>query len=182
MRFIKTEIEGVVIIEPRVFQDHRGFFMETWEARKFAEAGITAQFVQDNHSKSVQGTLRGLHYQIEHPQGKLVRVVAGEVYDVVVDIRRSSPDYGKWLGFYLSAGNKRQLWVPPGFAHGFYVLTESAEFIYKCTDFYAPEYERTILWNDATLGIMWPLLPGAPVRLSEKDQRGLPFSQAETYS
>jgi dTDP-4-dehydrorhamnose 3,5-epimerase len=181
MRFTKTDIPDVIIVDPKVFEDHRGFFMETWEARKFARAGIDVNFVQDNHSKSFQGTLRGLHYQIQHPQGKLVRVVAGEVFDVVVDLRRSSPTFGKWAGVYLSSENKRQIWVPPGFAHGFYVLSDSAEFIYKCTDFYAPEHERTILWNDQSLGIAWPILPDVPLRLSEKDERGIPFHLAEYY-
>ncbi len=181
MKFISTSLPGVIIIEPEVFTDSRGFFMETWEKRKFARAGITANFVQDNHSKSVRGTLRGLHYQIRQPQGKLVRVIAGEVFDVAVDIRKSSPTFGQWVGLHLSAENKHQIWVPPGFAHGFYVLTEAAEFTYKCTDFYAPEYERTILWNDKDLAINWPLKPGFPLVLSEKDKAGIPFEKAEVY-
>lgn len=182
MKFIKTKIPDVVIVEPRVFEDHRGFFMETWEARKFAEAGIFVNFVQDNHSKSVQGTLRGLHYQIKHPQGKLVRVVSGEVFDVAVDIRKSSQTFGQWVGVYLSEANKRQVWIPPGFAHGFYVLSDTAEFIYKCTDFYAPEYERTILWNDEDLSITWPIQKNVPLILSEKDKLGTPLKNAEYYS
>ena len=159
-KFIKTEIEGVILIEPKVFTDPRGFFMETWEKRKFAQVGIREDFVQDNHSKSVRGTLRGLHYQIRQPQGKLVQVIVGEVFDVAVDIRKSSPTFGQWVGLHLSAENKHQLWIPPGFAHGFYVLTETAEFTYKCTDYYTPEYERTILWNDKDLAINWPVKPG----------------------
>ena len=181
MKFIKTKIPDVIIVEPRVFEDHRGFFMETWETRKFAGVGINADFVQDNHSKSVKGTLRGLHYQIKQPQGKLVQVIAGEVFDVAVDIRKNSPTFGKWVGILLTSDNKRQVWVPPGFAHGFYVLTETAEFTYKCTDFYAPEHERTILWNDKDLAINWPVKPGLPLILSEKDKAGISFKKAEVY-
>jgi len=181
MKFTQTKIPDVIIIEPQVFEDHRGFFMETWEARKFAKAGITAGFVQDNYSKSVQGTLRGLHYQIKHPQGKLVQIISGEIFDVAVDIRKSSPAFGKWIGIILSSENKRQIWIPPGFAHGFYALSETAEFIYKCTDFYAPEYERTILWNDEVLSIEWPLQSDIPLILSEKDTLATPFKNAEYY-
>lgn len=181
MRFLPTRIPEVVVIEPQVFGDSRGFFMETWHARKFAAAGLDLTFVQDNHSKSGQGTLRGLHYQIEQPQGKLVRVVSGEVFDVAVDLRRSSPTFGQWVGEVLSAENRRMLWVPPGFAHGFYVTSESAEFVYKCTEFYAPEHERCIRWDDPELAIVWPLVHGVPSLLSAKDAEGLPFRQAPCY-
>jgi dTDP-4-dehydrorhamnose 3,5-epimerase len=181
MRFLPTRIPEVVVIEPQVFGDQRGFFMETWHARTFAAAGLDLAFVQDNHSKSCQGTLRGLHYQIEQPQGKLVRVIAGEVFDVAVDLRKSSPTFGQWVGEILSAGNKRMLWVPPGFAHGFYVTSESAEFTYKCTDFYAPEHERSIRWDDPELAIAWPLVEGAAPLLSAKDAQGFPFRQAPCY-
>ena len=177
MNIIETELPGVVIIEPRVFGDARGFFVETWNARAFAQHGLDLKFVQDNHSKSVQGTLRGLHYQIKQPQGKLVRVTAGEVFDVAVDIRKSSPTFGKWFGVVLSAENKRMLWVPMGFAHGFYVLSDSAEFMYKCTDYYAPEYERCIRWNDPDLGINWPIAQGQAPLLSEKDSQGVGLKQ-----
>lgn len=181
MRVTATAIPDVKLIEPRVFADARGFFMETWHAGVFREAGLDVQFVQDNHSRSGQGTLRGLHYQIERPQGKLVRVVAGEVFDVAVDLRRSSPTFGQVLGDVLSAENKLQLWVPPGFAHGFYVLSEWAEVVYKCTDFYAPEHERTLRWDDAALAIEWPLVGGRPPLLSDKDARGLAFAEVPTY-
>jgi len=181
MRFLPTKIPEVVVIEPQVFGDSRGFFMETWHARKFAAAGLDSVFVQDNHSKSGQGILRGLHYQIEQPQGKLVRVVSGEVFDVAVDLRRSSPTFGQWVGELLSADNKLMLWVPPGFAHGFYVTSESAEFTYKCTDFYAPEHERCIRWDDPDLAIAWPLVDGALPLLSLKDVAGASFQQAPYY-
>ncbi len=181
MRFVPTRIPEVVLIEPQVFGDSRGFFMETWHARKFAAAGLDLAFVQDNHSKSGQGTLRGLHYQIVNPQGKLVRVISGEVYDVAVDLRQSSPTFGRWAGELLSAENKRMLWVPPGFAHGFYVTSDSAEFIYKCTDFYAPEHERCIRWDDPELAIAWPLVEGVLPLLSPKDAAGTPFRQAAYY-
>ncbi len=181
MRFTPTSIPDVILIEPKVFGDARGFMMETYQAQRFAEAGISANFVQDNHSGSCQGTLRGLHYQIQQAQGKLVRVVAGEVYDVAVDLRRSSPTFGKWIGMTLTAENKRQLWVPPGFGHGFYVLSEWAEFHYKVTDFYAPQWERTILWDDPALGISWPLIDGQPVLLSPKDAQGQRLADAELY-
>lgn len=160
MEFIPTAIPDVIVIKPTVFGDDRGFFMETWEAKKFAGAGLTSSFVQDNHSRSQRHTLRGLHYQIEKPQGKLVRVVSGEVFDVAVDLRRRAPTFGQWVGKTLSASNKHQLWVPPGFAHGFLVTSESAEFVYKCTDFYAPRHERTLMWNDPEVGISWPIADG----------------------
>lgn len=179
MHFIKTEIPDVVIIEPRVFGDERGFFMETWQRKTFAENGIDFDFVQDNHSLSGKGILRGLHYQIRQPQGKLVRVAEGEVFDVAVDIRSGSKWFGKWVGVRLSAGNKRMLWVPPGFAHGFCVLSERAAFMYKCTDFYAPEHERSIVWNDPDLNIAWPL-DGEPV-LSGKDLQGARLAEAEVF-
>ncbi|MBU2910336.1 dTDP-4-dehydrorhamnose 3,5-epimerase [Vibrio splendidus] len=160
MKVIDTRIPDVKIIEPSVFGDVRGFFMETWNQKKFEElvTGKPTSFVQDNHSKSKKGILRGLHYQTENTQGKLVRVISGEVFDVAVDIRKGSPTFGQWVGEYLSAKNKRQLWVPEGFAHGFYVTSEDAEFVYKCTDYYNPEYERSIAWNDSELSINWPLL------------------------
>ncbi|RPI30105.1 MAG: dTDP-4-dehydrorhamnose 3,5-epimerase [Chloroflexota bacterium] len=182
MQFIPASLPGLILIEPQVFSDARGFFMETFQARLFADAGISTDFVQDNHSGSQKGTLRGLHYQIRQAQGKLVRVIAGEVFDVAVDLRRSSPSFGKWEGFCLSSENKRQLWVPPGFAHGFYVLSQWAEVIYKTSDFYAPEWERTLLWNDPDLGIKWPLDSGlTDVLISPKDARGKPLREAELF-
>jgi dTDP-4-dehydrorhamnose 3,5-epimerase len=181
VKIIPTELPGVLIIEPRVFGDNRGFFLESWNARAFAEAGLPMAFVQDNHSLSTRGTMRGLHYQLEHTQGKLVRVVTGEVFDVAVDMRRSSATFGKWMGVTLSADNKRMLWVPAGFAHGFYVTSERAEFLYKCTDFYDPASERTLLWNDPAVGIGWPLQPGVEVQLSAKDKAGGYFAAAETF-
>ncbi|TLS69850.1 dTDP-4-dehydrorhamnose 3,5-epimerase [Photobacterium damselae] len=173
MNVIETDIPDVKIIEPAVFGDERGFFMETWNQKKFEElvTGRPTSFVQDNHSKSKKGILRGLHYQTENTQGKLVRVVSGEVFDVAVDIRKNSPTFGKWVGVYLSAENKRQLWVPEGFAHGFYVTSDEAEFVYKCTDYYNPSAEHSILWNDPEIGIEWPLT-GEPT-LSLKDKAGV---------
>jgi dTDP-4-dehydrorhamnose 3,5-epimerase len=182
MNFTPTAIPDVVLVEPKIFGDQRGFFAETWEARKFAAAGIDAGFVQDNHSRSARGVLRGLHYQLEQPQGKLVRVAAGEVYDVAVDLRRSSPTFGRWVAERLSAENHRMLWIPPGFAHGFLVISEYADFVYKCTNFYHPASERTLLWNDATLGIEWPLEPGETPALSPKDAAGSALAAAETYA
>jgi len=180
MQAVNTEIPGVIILEPKVFGDQRGFFFESFNARSFAEAtGLQREFAQDNHSRSQRGVLRGLHYQVQQAQGKLVRVTAGEVYDVAVDLRRSSPTFGKWVGTLLSAENKRQLWVPEGFAHGFVVLSEFAEFLYKTTDYYAPEHERCIRWDDPTLAIDWPL-DGAP-QLSAKDQAGLSFAEAQVF-
>lgn len=181
MNVIPTGLPGVVIIEPRVFGDARGFFFESWNEQAFAQAGLPMKFVQDNHSLSVRGTLRGLHYQLRRPQGKLVRVAAGEVFDVAVDLRRSSPTFGKWIGATLSAENKRMLWVPEGFAHGFYVTSERAEFLYKCTDFYDPGSERTLAWDDPEIGIRWPLAAGVPPLLSTKDLQGLRLAQAETF-
>ncbi len=156
--------------------------METWSTRDFSEAGLELNFVQDNHSSSTQGILRGLHYQIQNPQGKLVRVIRGEVYDVAVDMRKSSPTYGESVGIILSEQNQRMLWVPPGFAHGFYVTSETAEFVYKCTDLYAPEHERSLLWNDPDLNIDWPIATGTAPILSEKDTNGTPFKKADSYS
>ena len=180
MKVIETAIPGVLVIEPKVFGDARGFFYESWNARDFdAAVGKPTRFVQDNHSASARGVLRGLHYQLAKPQGKLVRAVAGEVYDVVVDLRRSSPTFGRWIGERLSADNHRLLWVPEGLAHGFLVLSERAEFLYKTTDYYAPEHERTLLWNDPAVGIEWPL-QGAPL-LKPKDEAGTPLAAAETF-
>ena len=167
MKVLPTDIPGVLILEPKVFGDERGFFLETFHARRYAEAGIPGPFVQDNYSRSVKGTLRGLHFQEPQPQGKLVQVVAGAVYDVAVDIRKGSPTFGKWVGVELSSENKRQFWVPPGFAHGFCVLSESADFQYKCTALYAPENDRGISWNDPDLAISWPI--SATPKLSAKD-------------
>lgn len=181
MQFIPSSIPEVLLVEPKVFGDDRGFFMETFQAQRFAGAGIAVNFVQDNHSGSRQGILRGLHYQIRNPQGKLVRVVAGEVYDVAVDIRRGSPTFGCWVGAVISAQNRRQIYVPPGFAHGFYVLSEWAEIVYKASDYYAPEWERSIIWDDPAIGIDWPLLDGQPPQLSAKDSAGLPLAEAEIF-
>lgn len=178
--FIKTAIPEVILIEPKVFRDERGFFLESYQKQRFAEQGIRAEFVQDNHSKSVHGVLRGLHYQIRQPQGKLVRVIAGEIFDVAVDIRRNSPTFGQWVGDYLSAENQRMIWIPPGFAHGFFVTSPEAEVLYKATDYYAPEWERTIVWNDPTIQINWPIGKTLPI-LSAKDANGKPLSEAETY-
>ncbi len=180
MHVIPTAIPDVLIIEPKVFGDARGFFFESYNEHAFAQAtGLSLKFVQDNHSRSAQGVLRGLHYQIRQPQGKLVRVVRGSVFDVAVDLRRSSPTFGRWVGVELSESNHRQLWVPPGFAHGFVVTSESADFLYKTTDYYAPEYERSIAWDDPAIGIQWPL-DGAPA-LSAKDRQGVSLAQAEVY-
>lgn len=179
MKFTPTALADVLLIEPRVFGDARGYFFESYNRRAFAQAGIDVEFVQDNHSRSARGVLRGLHYQIEHAQGKLVRVVSGEVYDVAVDMRRSSPTFGRSIGMTLSAHDKQMLWIPPGFAHGFLVLSETAEFLYKTTDFWYPEFERSLLWNDSALGIAWPLQQ-APT-LAAKDAAGTPFAIADTY-
>jgi dTDP-4-dehydrorhamnose 3,5-epimerase len=179
MNFVTSNIPDVLIIQPRVFEDERGFFFESYQKQRFESLGIPFEFVQDNHSLSRQGVLRGLHYQIQQPQGKLVRVVSGEVFDVAVDIRRSSPTFGKWMGINLSAQNKTMLWIPPGFAHGFYVLSESAEVLYKASGYYAPQWERTLIWNDPALNIQWPEGP-SPV-ISSKDAAGLPLSQADLF-
>ena len=181
MEITPTEISSVLIINPKVLVDERGFFVETFQARRFAEAGLPTHFVQENLSGSHQGILRGLHYQIRQAQGKLVQVMVGEIYDVVVDLRRNSPAFGKWNGIKLSSKDQRQLWVPEGFAHGFYVLSDWAELVYKTTDFYEPEWERTLLWNDPVLNIPWPLLNGKPPLLSPKDAKGKRLSEAEVY-
>ncbi|MCM2288721.1 MAG: dTDP-4-dehydrorhamnose 3,5-epimerase [Sulfuritalea sp.] len=180
MKAIPTAIPEVLLLEPKVFGDERGFFYESWNKRTFAELGIAADFVQDNHSKSQKNVLRGLHYQIEHAQGKLVRVTAGSVYDVAVDLRRSSPSFGQWVAFTLSAEDKRMAWIPPGFAHGFCVTSDSAEFLYKTTDYWSPQHERTLLWNDSQLAIPWPLV-GEPL-LAAKDKAGTPLAEAETFA
>lgn len=180
MRVIPTAIPDVLIIEPKVFGDARGFFFESFNQRAFNEAtGLNVQFVQDNHSRSARGVLRGLHYQIEHAQGKLVRVVQGAVFDVAVDIRKSSPTFGKWVGIELTAENFRQMWIPAGFAHGFLVLSETADFLYKTTDYYMPDYERSILWKDANIGIEWPMRENPLI--SEKDKVACQFKEAECF-
>jgi len=181
MKFVPTEIQGVVIIDPVVYCDERGYFCETFQAKNFSEAGIPTHFVQDNQSRSHKGVIRGLHYQIRQAQGKLIRVTAGEIYDVAVDLRKSSPTCGKWNGHILSAENKRQIWVSPGFAHGFYVLSEWAEVLYKATDFYAPVWERTLAWNDPQVNIAWPLANGQLPIISQKDSQGCSFKEAELY-
>lgn len=181
MRFTPTALPEVVLVEPRVFGDARGFFMETWEQAKFAAAGIDAHFVQDNHSASSRWVLRGLHFQLRRPQGKLVRVLQGEVFDVAVDVRRSSPTFGRWVGETLSADNKRMLWIPAGFAHGFLVLSEQAEFAYKCTDFYDPASERSLLWNDPQVGIDWPLPEGIQPALAARDANGASLAALDCY-
>lgn len=181
MKVIDTRIPDVKIIEPQVFGDERGFFLETYRASIMDELTGGKPFVQDNHSKSAQGILRGLHYQMQHTQGKLVRVVQGAVFDVAVDMRRDSPSFGQWVGEILSAENKRQLWVPEGFAHGFYVISDSAEFVYKCTDYYAPEHDRSLKWNDPTIGIEWPLVNDQQPLLSAKDEAGKSFEEADTF-
>lgn len=180
MKIIETSINDALVIEPKVFADERGIFFESFNGRVMADAGIKEPFVQDNHSRSVKNVLRGLHYQIRQPQGKLVRVVAGEVFDVAVDLRTDSPTFGRWYGAHLSAENRRMFWIPPGCAHGFLVLSETADFVYKATDFYAPQHERTLLWNDPHLNIAWPL-NGEPPVLSAKDDNGARFNEAEVY-
>jgi dTDP-4-dehydrorhamnose 3,5-epimerase len=180
MRIEPTALPDVILIEPRVFEDARGFFFESWNRRAFADAGIDAEFVQDNHSRSRRGVLRGLHYQIEHAQGKLVRVIAGEVFDVAVDLRRSSSTFGQHVALRLSADNRRMLFIPPGFAHGFLVDSEEAEFLYKTTDYWYPQHERTLLWNDPALRIAWP--GDEPPTLAPKDAAGLPLAVADVYA
>jgi len=181
MEFVPTRLPDVIVIKPLVFEDSRGFFMETWHRTLFKQAGIDATFVQDSHSESVAGTIRGLHYQIKQTQGKLIRVVKGEAFDVAVDLRKSSLHFGRWASEILSAENKKQIWIPPGFAHGFLVLSETAEFEYKCTDYYAPEHERTICWDDPDIGVDWPLADGEPPKLSQKDEAGLPLKESQVY-
>ena len=182
MEFLPTALPGVVLIKPRVFEDARGFFFESWQQPKFAAAGIEATFVQDNHSHSVRHTLRGLHFQIQQAQGKLVRVTRGEAFDVAVDIRRSSPHFGKWVGVVLSEANRQLLWVPPGFAHGYLALSEVVDFIYKCTDVYAPRHERAIRWDDPRINIAWPLPAGVTPLLSAPDAAAPLFKDAECYA
>jgi dTDP-4-dehydrorhamnose 3,5-epimerase len=182
MKFHKTPISDVILIEPAVFGDNRGFFMETWQEPKFKSAGIDARFVQDNQSRSTQWTLRGMHMQIEHAQGKLVRVTSGCVFDVVVDLRRASPSFGRWWGAELSDQNHQMLWVPPGLAHGILVTSESADFLYKCTDVYSPSHERTLAWDDPTVGIEWPLPAGVQPKLSAKDLMGKSFAEIEKFA
>ena len=182
MEFTRLKVPDVILITPEVFGDDRGFFLETFREDKFLEYGIGPKFVQDNHSGSQKGVLRGLHYQIQHTQGKLVRAIAGEIFDVAVDIRKSSPTYGQWVGEVLSAKNKHQLWLPPGFAHGFFVLSDWAEVTYKATDYYAPESERSILWNDPILAVEWPIPDGETPLISPKDARAKKFTEAETFA
>ena len=182
MKVIETAIPGLLILEPKVFGDARGFFMESYNAKAFQDAtGLDVTFVQDNHSRSGKGVLRGLHYQIEQAQGKLVRVTRGSVFDVAVDLRKSSPTFGQWAGVELSEENSRQLWIPPGFAHGFLVTSDSADFLYKTTDYYAPQFERSLAWNDPTVGVEWPLAGTAPL-LSAKDVAGKPLAECETFA
>ena len=181
MKFLPTSLPDVIVVEPRVRTDERGFFLEAWQARKFADGGIDASFVQDNHSASRQWVLRGLHYQVAHPQGKLVRVTQGEVFDVAVDMRKSSPTFGRYVGEYLSAENRRMMWVPPGFAHGFLVMSERVEFMYKCTDYYSPQDERSLLWNDPDVWVAWPLPHGVEPIVSQRDRNAASFADAEYY-
>ncbi|MCA9075572.1 MAG: dTDP-4-dehydrorhamnose 3,5-epimerase [Planctomycetaceae bacterium] len=180
MKITPTQIPDVLLIEPQVHGDHRGFFMETYHKRKLAEAGFDITFVQDNLSRSQKGILRGLHYQIQHPQGKFVSVMRGEIFDVAVDMRRSSPTFGQWVGQILNDETRQTFYIPEGFAHGFYVLSDIADVLYKCTDFYAPEHERTVYWNDPDIGIDWPLTE--PPVLSDKDAGGTPFAEAESFA
>lgn len=179
MQVRASRLPEVLVIEPRVFGDQRGFFKEIYERRRYREIGITAEFVQDNYSRSCRGTLRGLHYQVQHPQGKLLQCLRGEIFDVAVDLRRDSPHFGRWMGETISEANHRQIYVPPGFAHGFYVLSDVADVLYKCTDYYFPEHERSLLWNDPVIGIDWPLA-GEPI-LSAKDRAGTPLAQADCF-
>ena len=181
MIFEPTTIPDVIIVKPNIFKDERGFFLETYQKDEFSSKGIDVEFIQDNHSGSEQGVLRGLHYQIRKTQGKLVRAVTGKIFDVAVDLRKESPTFGKWVGEYLSKENKYQLWIPEGFAHGYYTLSHWADVIYKTTDYYAPEWDRTLLWNDIDVGIDWPLLDDLHPRLSDKDARGISFLKAEKF-
>lgn len=181
MNFVETPLKDVLVLEPRVFGDERGFFMESWNEAGFRDAGLDLNFVQDNHSRSSRGILRGMHYQTEHPQGKLVRVVTGEVFDVAVDLRQGSPSFGQWFGVTLSAENHKMLWVPPGFAHGFYVTSDYADFLYKCTDIYHPASEQSLAWDDPTVGIDWPLSAGGTPQLSGKDAEGFSWEDAPKF-
>jgi len=182
MQIVDTALTGVKILEPKVFGDERGFFLESWNRAAFEAAGLPGAFVQDNHSRSARGVLRGLHYQIRQPQGKLVRVTSGAVFDVAVDLRGDSPEFGRWAGAVLSAENRRQLWVPPGFAHGFLVLSDTADFQYKCTEYYAPAHERSLAWNDPSVGIEWPLAESGVPRLSAKDRAAASLAECEIYA
>ncbi len=181
MEFVPTSLPDVILVQPPTHRDERGFVMESYRADRFAAAGISASFVQDNHSFSLRGVLRGLHYQVRARQGKLVRALSGEVFDVAVDLRRSSPTFGRWVGVYLSSENRHQLWIPPGFAHGMYVVSETAAVLYKMTDYYLPEGERTLLWNDPRIGVAWPLIDGVPTILSPKDRRGTTLDEADVF-
>lgn len=181
MKITETNINDVLLIEPRKHGDQRGFFMEIWNHRTYDEAGLPVDFVQDNHSRSTQGTLRGLHFQNPHSQGKLVRVVQGEVFDVAVDLRRSSSTFGQWTGHFLNDDNHMMMWIPPGFAHGFYVTSEHADFVYKCTDFFNPECEFTLQWDDPEIGVQWPVSDQVPLQLSQKDQNGQPFASIQCF-
>jgi dTDP-4-dehydrorhamnose 3,5-epimerase len=181
MEFVPTELPGVIVVKPRVFRDDRGYFLETWQAQQFAAAGITANFVQDNHSRSARWTLRGLHYQVQQAQGKLVRVSGGAAFDVAVDLRRTSATFGRWVGVELSDANHHMLWIPPGFGHGFLALTPNVDFTYKCTDFYAPQFERTVRWNDPQLAIRWPLPADVTPLLAAKDNAAPGISDAECF-
>lgn len=181
MEFTPLKIPEVILIRPKIFRDNRGFFLESWQKKRFSEAGLDLTFVQDNHSRSAKNVLRGIHYQIQQPQGKLIRAIVGEVFDVAVDLRKSSPTFGKWVSAVLSADNFNMLWIPPGFGHGFIVTSDFAEFVYKATDYYAPAYERSIVWNDPEIAIDWPLNGAEPI-LSEKDRSGSLLKDAEVYS
>ena len=181
MEFVPTQLPEVLLIKPRVYRDDRGYFMETWHEQRFAGAGVDVRFVQDNHSHSIRNALRGLHYQIRHAQGKLVRVVQGAAYDVAVDLRRSSPRFGQWVGVELTAENHHMLWVPAGFGHGYLAMSDTVDFLYKCTDVYAPQFERAVRWDDAAIGIQWPLPPGTAPLLSAKDQAAPLLDSAEVY-
>ena len=181
MKVLPTPIAGVLVVEPRVFGDHRGFFLESWNRQAMQDAGIPADFVQDNHSRSVRGTLRGMHFQLQHPQGKLVRVARGAVYDVVVDVRRGSPTFGHWFGTELSDTNYRMLWAPPGMAHGFLAISDTVDFVYKCTDYYHPEHERVLQWSDPDVAIEWPTPAGKAPKLSARDALGASLSTLECF-
>ena len=182
MEFAPTQIPDVIVIDPVVYEDQRGFLMETWHAKKFREAGIDAEFVQDVHSRSAKGTVRGLHYQVKQAQGKLIRVIRGEAFDVAVDIRKSSPTFGQWVGEILSEGNRKLIWIPPGFAHGFMVLSEFADFEYRMTNFHAPEYARSIRWDDPEIGIEWPVPVHSAPLMSDADRKGVALRDAEVYA
>jgi len=181
MKYLRMSIPDVVLMIPRLFEDNRGFFMEIFREEAFVKNVAPIKFVQDNYSTSIQGTLRGFHYQIKYPQGKLIQVISGTIFDVAIDLRKSSAYFGKWVGIVLSAKNKRLFWIPPGFAHGFYVLSYEAQIIYKCTEYYAPKYERIILWNDSSVAVNWPIIPGTFPLLSKKDEGGISLEKAEVF-